>query len=658
MWLLREKTIAGAFALAMTIFGALSFLSYRTMRGLLNAEAGVVHSHDVIDTLDDLLNDISQVESAARGYIVSGDQTYLADYSAVRAQIEPELEDFQQLTADNAVQQRLLAELRTPLTEKLAIHAEMISLRSSNDTAGALKLMEPGQGRRLMQDIQQRIQHMTEEEKGLLQVRSALAHSDAEWLTGILISGSLISLGILSAVFLHLMREVRRRKASEAGLRRVNHLFYILSQSNQAIVRIQDLDALLDKVCRITVERDFFSSAWVGLADPELGELRPAASSRNEFLHSRRPWLPFKDDALETDFISNDIAGDPRDLPDREKALKHGFRSVGVFPLRRFGAFAGIFCVYASEPDVFEDDIAALLKEVAEDLSFALQSLKNEEQRRHAEEEIRRINQQLESRIKERTAELDVLNSELEVRNKELARASQMKSEFVSRMSHELRTPLNALTGYLDLLAEESAGELNARQKRYVGHLRTGAAHLLELVNDILDLSKIEAGRIQLYSEWFNAGSALVEVLASTEPLAAARNISVGHTLDPELVIYADRLRFKQILYNLISNGLKFTPEGGQVRIDFTRQDDSVYISVTDNGIGIALEEQDAIFDEFHQAPTARGVKEGTGLGLAITKRLIEQQRGRIWVNSEPGRGSRFTFTVPSPRAGTAGAEI
>jgi len=667
MWLLRERTITGAFLLAMIILSALAFVSYRTTQRLLNAEASTIHTYDVIETLDDILYDVTRVESATRGFILSGDQGYLDDYSEGRSEIEPELQDFQQLIADNPVQQQLLAEFRTPLAEKLAFNEELISLRSRNDLEGTLKRMGTRQGYRLMEDIQQRVERMKDEEKRLLQARTALAHRDAQLLTGILLSGSVISLGILSLVFFHLVREVRRRRASEARLSRVNHLFYILSQSNQAIVRIRDLNPLLNKVCRITVERGFFNLAWVGMIDEETRALKMAAASEDELMRSERPWLPLGGDAggghteglpdLQASFICNDIATDPRSLPEREKALVQGFRSVSVFPLLRSGRFVGVFCVYAAATNVFEDDIVTLLNEVSDDVSFALQSMEHEEIRRRSEEKIQRLNRDLESRIEERTAELALLNRELEERNKLLAHASQLKSEFVSRMSHELRTPLNAVSGYLDLLAEESAGELNAKQKRYVGHVRTGTAHLLELVNEVLDLSKIEAGGIQLHSEWFNASEALLEVLASTQPLAAVRNIAVEHALDPKFVIYADRVRFKQILYNLISNALKFTPEGGQVRIHFSFRDGSVHVSVTDNGIGISLEEQHLIFDEFHQGVTAKGVKEGTGLGLAITKRLIEEQGGKIWVDSEPGRGSQFTFTVPSPKAGAAGVE-
>ena len=215
MWLLRERTITGAFLLAMIILSALAFVSYRTTQRLLNAEASTIHTYDVIETLDDILYDVTRVESATRGFILSGDQGYLDDYSEGRSEIEPELQDFQQLIADNPVQQQLLAEFRTPLAEKLAFNEELISLRSRNDLEGTLKRMGTRQGDRLMEDIQQRVERMKDEEKRLLQARTALAHRDAQLLTGILLSGSVISLGILSLVFFHLVREVRRRRASD-----------------------------------------------------------------------------------------------------------------------------------------------------------------------------------------------------------------------------------------------------------------------------------------------------------------------------------------------------------------------------------------------------------------------------------------------------------
>ncbi|MCL5745763.1 MAG: HAMP domain-containing histidine kinase, partial [Acidobacteria bacterium] len=180
-------------------------------------------------------------------------------------------------------------------------------------------------------------------------------------------------------------------------------------------------------------------------------------------------------------------------------------------------------------------------------------------------------------------------------------------------------------------------------------HIRQGARHLLDLINDVLDISKIEAGRLELRHEEFYAAEAFTEILSVIRPLAEAKRINVENDVRPELLVYADRTRFKQILYNLLSNAVKFTPEDGQVRVESSWQQGAVAISVSDTGIGIPPSEHEAIFTEFHQAgPTPKGVKEGTGLGLAITRRLVELHGGHIGVVSESGKGSRFTFTLPA----------
>lgn len=269
--------------------------------------------------------------------------------------------------------------------------------------------------------------------------------------------------------------------------------------------------------------------------------------------------------------------------------------------------------------------------------------------RKSAEEEIRRLNQDLERRVAERTMELAALNTELAERNREVERANRLKSEFLARMSHELRTPMNAIIGFSDLLAEEPEGPLGELYKGYIAHIREGAGHLLELINDVLDLSKIEAGRIDLYHEDLSASEALSEVMSVIRPLAEAKKLQVVGDLPAPLRVYADRTRFKQILYNLLSNAVKFTHEGGRVWVEASRRGDRVWISVSDTGVGIPAEEHAAIFEEFHQVGvTTTGVKEGTGLGLAITKRLVELQGGGILVESEPGQGSRFTFVLPA----------
>jgi len=265
-------------------------------------------------------------------------------------------------------------------------------------------------------------------------------------------------------------------------------------------------------------------------------------------------------------------------------------------------------------------------------------------ERRTAEEEIKMLNRSLERR----SQELAGANTELSLQNHEVERANRLKSEFLASMSHELRTPLNTILGFSELLSEENAGALNDKQKRFVTHIQRDAHHLLELINDILDLSKIEAGRLELHLEAFPLAVPAAEVLTSIRPLAASKRISIDSDLDTALILNADRVRFKEILYNLLSNAIKFTPPGGRVWVESSTEGGSVRLLVGDTGIGIAPTDQQEIFESFRQASaTTKGVREGTGLGLAITKRLVEQHGGKIWVESELGKGSRFYIELP-----------
>lgn len=267
------------------------------------------------------------------------------------------------------------------------------------------------------------------------------------------------------------------------------------------------------------------------------------------------------------------------------------------------------------------------------------------------EEALQEAHRELEQRVKARTEQLAAANKELELQNREVERATQLKSQFLASMSHELRTPLNAIIGFSDLLAEKTAGQLNEKQGRFVGHVRDGARHLLQLINDILDLSKIEAGMLELRLETFAVSEAMPEVLSVIRPLAMAKNIHLEN-VGESLCVFADRVRFKQILYNLLSNALKFTPDGGKVKVKSSRDGLLTRISVSDTGLGIRPEDQKLIFEEFRQASdSTKGVKEGTGLGLAITKRLVERQGGTLEVTSELGKGSRFSFTLPMAEA-------
>lgn len=267
--------------------------------------------------------------------------------------------------------------------------------------------------------------------------------------------------------------------------------------------------------------------------------------------------------------------------------------------------------------------------------------------RKAAEREIRNISERF-------TAELTATNRQLELRNHEVERANRLKSEFLTTMSHELRTPLHTIIGFSELLREHMGGALNEKQSRFVSHINEAGQHLLTLINDILDLSKIEAGRLELHKETIEAAEGIEEVLASLRPLGERKRIVIENQVEREMDICADPVRYKQILFNLLSNAIKFTPDGGRVWIEGKRENRFARISVSDTGIGLPPEEHDAIFSTFHQADATKEVREGTGLGLPITRKLVEHHGGKIRVESEIGKGSRFSFTIPLAAATAA----
>jgi signal transduction histidine kinase len=310
--------------------------------------------------------------------------------------------------------------------------------------------------------------------------------------------------------------------------------------------------------------------AWIGTPESDGGLIKPIAwwGQEDGYLQKVQLYFGARPDAQRPSGtaptpenacrVLNFIESDSEALiPWRIEALRSGFHSCAVLPIRLQERPYGVLGVYAAQPGFFDSETLRLLQEVISDISSALHTLDQEEKRRSAEREIRRLNQELEKRVFERTSQLGEANSRLAKQNEELARASRMKSEFLARMSHEFRTPLNSIIGFTDLLAEQGEGPLGESYADYVHHVQEGAHHLLALVNDVLDLSRIEAGRIDLRHEEFAAADAISEVLSVTGPLAEAKNIELQSDVPPTLLAYGDRTRFKQILYNLLSNAVK-----------------------------------------------------------------------------------------------------
>jgi signal transduction histidine kinase len=305
----------------------------------------------------------------------------------------------------------------------------------------------------------------------------------------------------------------------------------------------------------------------------------------------------------------------------RENLIESGIRAILAVPMVYEGRLIGCLGVTRNHPGDFPGDTIELLRTFATQSALAIQNAR--------------------------------LFREIEIKSRELEAASRHKSEFLANMSHELRTPLNAIIGFSEVLGERMFGELNEKQEEYLKDIYASGQHLLSLINDILDLSKIEAGRMELELTDFDLPTAIDNALTLVRERAGRRGIALHQAVDQRLgQIRGDERKIKQVLLNLLANALKFTPEGGRIDVRAGLVDWMAEISVADTGVGIAPEDQEAIFEEFRQVGTAAKKVEGTGLGLALSRKFVELHGGRIWVKSEVGVGSTFAFTLPERRGG------
>ena len=258
----------------------------------------------------------------------------------------------------------------------------------------------------------------------------------------------------------------------------------------------------------------------------------------------------------------------------------------------------------------------------------------------------------LERQVQERTRELAGALAELDMKSHELEAASHHKSEFLANMSHELRTPLNAISGFSQVLRKGLFGEINEKQAEYLDDILVSSRHLLSLIDDVLDLSKVEAGQIELRTAPFSLPQTLERGVVTLRERATKSGVRMALSSDPGVdTVIGDERRINQVVLNLLSNAVKFTPAGGTIEVNAQRVDGELRVSIRDDGPGIAAEDQVRIFEEFQQAEAGMRQQEGTGLGLALSKRLVELHGGRIWVESEPGNGSTFVFTLPGAPA-------
>jgi len=455
--------------------------------------------------------------------------------------------------------------------------------------------------------------------------------------------------------------EVQRRMKTEAELRQTNRALRLLSLCNTIVVQSGDEESLLADLCRIAVESAGYRMAWVGRAETdEARTVRPIAFSGPGEGFLDKIHVSWANDAYgqgtaghamrtRRPSIARNLLENPAFAVWRDALKSRDFSSALAIPLIVNEEVFGSLVIYAAEPDAFDTTEVRLLEELGENIAHGIAAHRAQRERAEAMVALQKIREELEQRVLERTRELQIAKDAAES-------ADRIKSAFLATMSHELRTPLNSIIGFTGILLQGLAGPLNAEQRKQLEMVRDSARHLLALINDVLDISKIEAGQVEIHRESFEVRASIGKIVGLMKPLAEKKGLVLDVDIKPEIdFLESDRRRVEQILMNLLNNAIKFT-ERGTVALSAEIGPDlnangipTMHFNVSDTGIGIKPENLSLLFQPFRQIDAGLSRKhEGTGLGLAICRRLAELLGGEISVTSEFGRGSVFTLMLPA----------
>jgi signal transduction histidine kinase len=464
----------------------------------------------------------------------------------------------------------------------------------------------------------------------------------------LLLAGGLVSVRIARAITRHTQALLRSKEA----LAQSNRALSVVSSCNVALVHATDEKALLDKVCALIVDRTGYRLAWVGYAEhDEAKTVRPVAwGGDGEFLrHVRVSWGENEHGRGSMGQAIREgrpvVIGHLQEHPGftawKEIMAERNFESVLAIPLKSGNGVFGALAIYAPAPDSFTAEEVKLIEELGNDLAYGLVSLRARKERAEALAALERARAELEERVRQRTAELTLAKEEAES-------ADRFKSAFLAIMSHELRTPLNSIIGFTGISLQELAGPLNPDQKKQLGMVQKSARHLLDLINDVLDISKIEAGQLEVKPHPFDVRASVQKVAHLLLPQVQRKGLTLRIDVAPEVgTIVNDSRRMEQVLLNLLNNAIKFT-ESGSVQVQCGVEDGWLVTSVRDSGIGISPQDLNRLFRPFQQLESGLARKhEGTGLGLSISKRLVDLMGGTISVESAPGQGSTFSYRLP-----------
>jgi signal transduction histidine kinase/CheY-like chemotaxis protein/CHASE3 domain sensor protein len=672
--------------------GAVGYFNFQT----LNADGAlVVHSGETLTALEDVLSTVKDAETGQRGYLLTNNESYLQPYSAAAQEIGPRLDALKRLTMDNPAQQDRLATLKQHIDAKLAELKQTIGLRQTQGQAGALAVVQTDRGKRDMDAIRDEVSAMESEEINLRAKRLA-EMADAYWRA--IVSGivsSLLGIGLTGAVgFLIFRAETARRREDWLQVGRVG--------LSKAILGDQPTEQLGDNILGYLCRYLDALAGTIFIRDSH-GSYR-RVSTYGVPAEARIPDHFERGTGLLGQAAVEGRAFLIRDVPEGYLAIGSAFgqakpKHLVIAPANVDGSTNAV--LELGFINALNADALSLLEQMSDAIGIAVRSanyrveLQNflEETQRQAEElqaqgeELRVSNEELEeqgralkesqSRLELQQAELEQTNSQLEeqaqllevqrddleraneivrVRAQELEQASRYKSDFLANMSHELRTPLNSLLILAKLLADNDNGRLSDEQVRYAQTIRSSGNDLLTLINDILDLSKIEAGHMEIKPEPVAIAGLTRDLSNLFRPVAEKKNLEFRIEVDSECPnhVETDGQRLEQILRNLLSNAFKFT-EQGKVELRVRRAPDGqIALSVADTGIGISEDKEKVVFEPFRQADGTISRKYGgTGLGLSICRELVRLLGGTLALRSVEGVGSTFTVLIPDTYSAT-----
>ena len=678
---------AVGFLVATIAVMVIAALSYGALQGTAAARDRVTRGVAVLDRLAALLSALQDAETGERGFLITGDESYLEPYTNGRAAFPGTLASLRGLVVDDREQRDRLAILEQIADERMTLLGQGITLRRAGDVDGAFGVVRSGRGKMLMDRARQLVAQMHAAETAALSVSQSDREAAASASLRVTLLGSAALLVLFAVAGVITSRNFRQREA-EIWIRGGQAKLAQQIQGEMGVdvlgaqvlsVLAEYLDAAVGALYLVEPDRSLRRVAGYALAPDQPESVQPGEGLLGQAVRERRALHLTDVPAGYCDVNSSVGRSAPRELllaPAMVDGELHGVIELGflhaVSPherdmLARASESFGIGIRSARDRTRLEE----LLQETQRQ-SEELQT--QQEELRVSNEELEEQSQVLkesQARLETQQAELEQTNTHLEEQAEEmrvqseslvhaqralteraadLERANQFKSEFLANMSHELRTPLNSSLILAKLLADNKDGNLTAEQVRYAQTISSAGNDLLTLINDILDLAKVEAGKIDLVIEPVRLAPLIEGLIRTFEPLTRDKGLTLGITIEPGTPerIETDRQRLGQILKNLLSNALKFTP-AGEIQVRLSGQGTGVAIAVTDTGIGIESDQQAVIFEAFRQADGSTHRKYGgTGLGLSISRDLAHLLGGELAVASRPGHGSTFTLTLPA----------